>query len=59
MSTFSSFFGTQNWLEIDPKKSQTRGLRALWKLQKRGFGDGLKYAFEVQSSDPKKVSMLV
>ena len=43
---FFSFFGTQNWVSV-------------LKLENRGFGDGLKYAFAVQSSDPQKVSVLV
>ena len=37
MSTFSSFFGTQNWLEIDPKKSQTGGLRVALETAKTRF----------------------
>ena len=58
MNTFSSFFGAQSWLEIDPKKIQTGGLGVGLETGKSRFWDGLKYAFELQSSDPQKVSVL-
>ena len=37
MTTFSSFFVTKNWLEIDPKKSQTGGLGVALEIGKSTF----------------------